>query len=103
MDDALAETHAPESSGDDSGESLQGTAAESTWQLPANERDWFSARASYFSPRVAALRDMLDKRLGEILEDMTWVMTSAEGGQGRAGELAPYLQVSLGSRSGSAR
>jgi hypothetical protein len=64
MDDSLAETHAPESSGDDSGESLQGTAAESTWQLPANERDWFSARASYFSPRVAVLRDMLDKRLG---------------------------------------
>lgn len=93
MDAALAETHAPETASDDSPEALQGTAAESTWQLPASEKDWFSARASYFSPRVAALRDALDARLGEILDDVTWVMTSAEGAAGRAGELAPYLQV----------
>eukprot|EP00850_Spirogloea_muscicola_P023300 SM000345S12841 [mRNA] locus=s345:28798:34711:+ [translate_table: standard] len=61
------------------------------WQVANNDKDWGSAKNSYFSPEVTQLRDFVDSRLQSILEDVQHLLRGPEGPE-RAKELAPYVQ-----------
>eukprot|EP00850_Spirogloea_muscicola_P003961 SM000016S01949 [mRNA] locus=s16:854945:860887:- [translate_table: standard] len=61
------------------------------WQVANNDKDWASAKNSYFSPEVTQLRDFVDSRLQSILEDVQHLLRGPEGPE-RAKELAPYVQ-----------